>query len=235
MIQSGTDAASSRVAVELAERFPAVWATVGFHPHDAKTVDEAGMVAIEELTHHPRVVGVGEAGLDYHHDHSPRPVQLEVFRRHIGLARAADLPLVVHTREADDHTLALLDEQARDLTVVLHCFSMPRHLGEVVSRGYFLSFAGNVTYKNAEALREAARTVPDELLLVETDAPYLTPVPFRGRPNKPAMVVNTYAALAGVRGVAPEALASLVLTNAGRAFSRLNGSLTEQPRHEFEA
>ena len=181
MIQSGTDVASSRLAVELAERFPAVWATVGFHPHDAKTVDEAGMAAIEELTRHPRVVGVGEAGLDYYRDHSPRAVQLEVFGRHVDLARAAQLPLVVHTREADDHTLALLDEQARGLTVVLHCFSMPDRLGEVVARGYYVSFAGNVTYKNADALREAARRVPDELLLVETDAPYLTPVPFRGR------------------------------------------------------
>jgi TatD DNase family protein len=235
MIQSGTDVASSRLAVELAERFPAVWATVGFHPHDAKALDEAGMAAIEELTLHRRVVGVGEAGLDYHHDHSPRPVQMEVFRRHIELARAAGLPLVVHTREADDHTLALLDEQARGLTVVLHCFSMPDHLGEVVSRGYFVSFAGNVTYKNADALREAARRVPDELLLVETDAPYLAPVPFRGRPNAPALVVNTYAALAGVRGVAAEELAALVRANAGRAFPRMNGRPTEQLRREFEA
>jgi TatD DNase family protein len=230
MIQSGTDAASSRLAVELAERFPALWATVGFHPHDAKALDEAGMAAIEQLTHHPRVVGVGEAGLDYYRDHSPRSVQLEVFGRHVDLARAADLPLVVHTREADDHTLALLDEQARGLTVVLHCFSMPDRLSEVVSRGYYVSFAGNVTYKNAEALREAARTVPDELLLVETDAPYLTPVPFRGRPNTPAMVVSTYAALAEVRGVPPEELASLVRTNAGRAFPRLN-----RPRAAGEA
>lgn len=229
MIQSGTDATSSRLAVELAERFPAVWATVGFHPHDAEAMDEASMAVIERLVHHPRVIGVGEAGLDYHHDLSPRPVQMEVFRRHIELARAADLPLVVHTREADDDTLALLDKQARDLTVVLHCFSMPHHLGEVVSRGYFVSFAGNVTYKNADALREAARAVPDELLLIETDAPYLTPVPFRGRPNTPAMVVNTYAALAGVRGVASEELAALVRANAARAFPRLN------LRREFEA
>ena len=221
MIQSGTDAASSRLAVELADRFPAVWATVGFHPHDAKALDEAGMAVIEQLTQHPRVVAVGEAGLDYHHDHSPRPVQIEVFRQHIQLARAADLPLVVHTREADDDTLALLAEQARDLTVVLHCFSMPRHLGEVASRGYFVSFAGNVTYRNAEALREAARAVPDELVLVETDAPYLSPVPFRGRPNTPALVVNTYAALARVRGIASEELAALVRANAGRAFPRM--------------
>jgi TatD DNase family protein len=222
MIQSGTDVASSRLAVELAERFPAVWATVGFHPHDAKTVDEAGMAAIEELTRHPRVVGVGEAGLDYYRDHSPRAVQAEVFRRHIDLARAADLPLVVHTREADDHTLALLSEQAEGLTVVLHCFSMPDRLDEVVSRGYYVSFAGNVTYKNAEALREEARRVPDELLLVETDAPYLTPVPFRGGPNTPALVVNTYAAIAGVRGVTPDELAATVRANVGRAFPRLN-------------
>lgn len=222
MIQSGTDAASSRRAVELAERFPSVWATVGFHPHDAQTLDDAGKALIEQLTAHPRVVGVGEAGLDYHRDHSPRAVQMEVFRWHIDLARSVGLPLVVHTRDADEHSLALLREQAQGLTVVLHCFSMPDHLDEVVSRGYYVSLAGNITYKNAEALREAARAVPDELLLVETDAPYLTPVPFRGKPNTPARVVHTYAALAALRGVTPVELAGQVRANVMRAFPSLD-------------
>lgn len=221
IIQSGTDAGTSSRAVELAEHFSSVWATVGFHPHDAQTLDEAGKALIERLTAHPRVVGVGEAGLDYHHDHSPRAVQMEVFRWHIDLARSAGLPLVVHTRDADDHSLALLREQAQGPTVVLHCFSMPDRLDEVVSRGYYVSLAGNVTYKNADALREAARAVPDELLLVETDAPYLTPVPFRGRPNTPAHVVHTYAALAALRGVTPGELAAQVRANVMRAFPRV--------------
>lgn len=147
---------------------------------------------------------------------------MEVFRWHVDLARSVALPLVVHTRDADEHSLALLHEQAQGLTVVLHCFSMPDRLDEVVSRGYYVSLAGNVTYKNADALRIAAGLVPDELLLVETDAPYLTPVPFRGKPNTPAQVVHTYAAVAALRGVTPVELAAQVRANVMRAFPRLD-------------
>lgn len=221
IIQSGTDAASSLLAVGLAERFPEVWATVGFHPHDAKELDPAGAATIEALTANPRVVAVGEAGLDYHYDHSPRDRQLEVFEWHVRLAAAAGLPLVVHTREADDHTLDLLDRLAGGLTVVLHCFSMTERVREVLARGYYLSFAGNVTFPKATALREAARSVPGDRLLLETDAPYLTPVPRRGRPNTPAMVVHTYEFVASLRGEEPEALAAAVRANAARAYPRL--------------
>ena len=221
LIQSGTDADSSRLAVELAERFPEVWATVGFHPHEAKDLDAAGAATIEALVGHPRVVAVGEAGLDYHHDHSPRERQREVFEWHMTVAARAGLPLVVHTREADDHSLDLLAEHGTDLTVVLHCFSMPDRLEELVARGYYLSFAGNVTFPKASALQDAARTAPAERILIETDAPYLTPVPRRGRPNTPAMVTHTYAFVAGLRGVQPAQLVAQVRENAARAFPRL--------------
>ncbi|GAB4246584.1 MAG: TatD family hydrolase [Thermoleophilia bacterium] len=221
IIQSGTDAVSSRRAVELAERFPEVWATVGFHPHDAKELDPAGQAAVEALVAHPRVLAVGEVGLDYHYDHSPQARQREVFAWHVGLAARAGLPLVVHTREADDHTLDLLAERAAGLTVVLHCFSMPERLEDVVARGYYLSFAGNVTFPKAAALQAAARAVPAERLLLETDAPYLTPMPHRGRPNTPALVAHTYAWVAGLRGVTVGALAAQVRENAVRAYPRL--------------
>ena len=221
IIQSGTDADSSRLAVELAERFPEVWATVGFHPHDAKGLDDRGASAIEALVGHPRVVAVGEAGLDYHYDYSPRARQLEVFEWHVGLAAREGLPLVVHTREADDHTLDLLLRSGADLSVILHCFSMPGRLAELVSRGYYVSFAGNVTFSKATALQEAARTAPADRILLETDSPYLTPTPRRGRPNTPAMVVHTYEFVAGLRGLEPWQLAAQVRENAARAFPRL--------------
>ena len=220
IVQSGTDAATSRLAVRLAERFPEVWATVGYHPHDAKELDGPGQRVIEELAAHPRVLAVGEVGLDYHYDHSPRARQREVFEWHVRLAARVGLPLVVHTREADDHTLDLLSKEGGGLTVILHCFSLPEHLDEVVARGYYLSFAGNVTFPKAAALQEAARRVPAGRILLETDAPYLTPVPRRGRPNSPAMVVHTYAFVAALRGELPAAVAPGVGANAGRGNPR---------------
>lgn len=223
IVHSGTDVASSLWAVAAASTFPQVWATVGFHPHDAKKADEDALAAIAALTAHPRVIGVGEVGLDFHWDNSPRDVQREIFRWHAELADDASLPLVVHSRDAADETLALLAESARDLTVVLHCFSMPDRLEELVERGYFLSFAGNVTYKNAPALRQAAGRVPSELLLLETDSPYLRPEPRRGRPNSPAQVVETYRFVADLRGTSPEELAHQVRGNLQRAFPRLAG------------
>lgn len=221
IIQSGTDADSSRLAVDLAERFPEVWATVGFHPHDAKELDDQGASVIEALLGHPRVVAVGEAGLDYHYDHSPRARQLEVFEWHMGLAAREGLPLVVHSREADDPTLDLLDKAGPGLTVILHCFSMPDRLAELMRRGYYVSFAGNVTFAKATALQGAARTAPSDRILIETDAPFLTPVPRRGRPNSPALVVHTYEFVAELRGVTPAQLAAQVRENAARAYPRL--------------
>jgi len=221
IIQSGTDLARSRRSVELAEQFPEVFATVGYHPHEAATLDEAGLAEIERWTAHPRVVGVGETGFDFYHDHCPHCVQGEVFIRHLDLARRVGLPVVIHTRDAAQDTLEVLSTHGAGLTVVLHCFSLPGLLDEVVARGYYISFAGNVTYKNAADLQAAAQATPSELLLLETDAPWLGPVPMRGRPNRPALVSHVYDFVAGLRGVAVDQLALQIEANVHRAFPKV--------------
>ena len=221
LIHSGTDVASSRWAVEQAERFPGVWATVGYHPHEAAEADEDGFEALASLTSHPKVLALGETGLDYHRNRAPRDAQEAVFVRHLQLAAAAGLPVVIHTREAAADTLRLLDAHGRGITVVLHCFSLPDRLSELLDRGYYLSFAGNVTFKNATALQAAVRDAPAGRLLLETDAPFLTPVPFRGRPNSSALVVHTYEFVARQRETTAAELARQVRENAVRAYPRL--------------
>ena len=224
IIQVGTDLQRSRYSLELAERFPEVYATVGFHPHEAGHLDAAALAELEELAAHPRVVAVGETGFDYYHDYWPHKLQEDVLARHLELARRAGLPVVIHTREAAGDTLRVLDERGSGLTMVLHCFSLPERLAEMVGRGYYISFAGNVTYKNALDLQEAARAVPARLLLLETDAPWLAPMPLRGRPNHPALVAKVYEFVAGLRGVSVDQLAAQVETNARAAFPRLGPS-----------
>jgi len=221
IIQSGIDLVRSRWSVQLAEQCPEVFATVGFHPQEAGHATDEHMTAIEGLTAHPRVVAVGETGFDFYHDNWPHEVQEDVFIRHIDLARRADLPVVIHTRDAADLTLSVLAEHAPGLTVILHCFSLPDRLEEVVERGYYISFAGNVTYKNAVDLQAAAQAVPAPLLLLETDAPWLTPMPLRGRPNRPALVAKVYEFVADLRGVAVNELAIQIEANARAAFPRL--------------
>jgi len=227
IIQSGIDLERSRYSVRLAERFPEVFATVGYHPQEAGYAADEAMASIEEMTIHPKVVGVGETGFDFYHDNWPHDLQEEIFRRHLDLARRAGLPVVIHTREAADRTLAVLAEQAAGLTVILHCFSMPDSLDEVVERGYYVSFAGNVTYKNAADLQLAAAGVPDHHLLLETDAPWLTPMPLRGRPNRPALVANVYEFVAGLRGTTVEALSAKIEANVLRAFPRVASVLAD--------
>ncbi len=221
IIQSGIDLRRSRYSVALAERLPQVYATVGFHPQEAGHLDDEGRAGLEELVRHPRVVAVGETGFDFYRDYWPHEVQEDVFLYHLDLARRACLPVVVHTRDAADQTLRLLGEHARNLTVVLHCFSLPDRLAEVVERGYFVSLAGNVTYEKATALQAAAREVPDGLLLLETDAPWLTPVPFRGRPNRPALVTRVYEFVSRLRGSTVAELEAQVEVNVLRAFPRI--------------
>lgn len=221
IVQSGTDLERSRYSVELAERFPEVFATVGFHPHDAGMLSDEKMAGIEELAAHPRVLAVGESGLDFYRDRWPRDVQEDVFVRHIDLAQRADLPLVVHTRDAAEVTLSILAERAAGLNVILHCFSLSQWLEKVVERGYYISFAGNVTYQNASDLHAAARDVPAHLLLLETDAPWLAPVPLRGRPNRPALVARVYDSVAALRGIGVDELTAQVEANASRAYPRL--------------
>jgi TatD DNase family protein len=197
----GIDPESSRRSLDLAESFSGVFATAGVHPHTASEFDHRAGSVIEELLAHPTVVGVGETGLDYYRTLSPVEDQRRAFRSHIALSRETGKPLVVHVREAWDDALSILaDEQAE--RVVLHCFSGEVSVAaEAMRRGYFVSFAGNLTYPNAPDLREAARSVTVDRLLVETDSPFLAPQPFRGRPNSPAYLVATIETLAEVKGL----------------------------------
>lgn len=229
VVTIGIDAASSRRAVGLARAHadpaggPVVWATVGLHPHDAHLWDDGLAAELGDLARDQRVVAVGECGLDYYRDLAPRDAQRRAFVEQLRLARELSKPAVVHVREAADEALGLLAAHGDGVDVVLHCFAQPQTLDECVRRGYLISFAGNVTYKNAADLRAAARAVPDDLVLLETDAPYLTPVPYRGRTNLPELMVHTAALVAEVRGQDGRELADLTSANAARVFG-LGGS-----------
>jgi TatD DNase family protein len=202
-------------AVELAGRLPGVWAIVGVHPHEAAEVADPATV-VRGLLNRPRVVAVGECGLDFYRDHAPRDDQRRAFAAQIDVANEAGLPLVIHTRAADDETFPMLE--AARVPVVLHCFGSVDRLDEALERGYFISFAGNVAYPKATDLREAAGRVPADRILAETDAPYLAPPPHRGRPNQPAYVMRTLEVLAAERGVEPAALEAQIDANATRLF-----------------
>jgi TatD DNase family protein len=218
LVTIGIDLETSRGAADLSESLPGVYATVGMHPHDANRLDDTTLAEFEALAARPRVVAVGEVGLDFYRDLSPREDQRRAFSAQIELARRTGLPLVVHVREAGDEAMAQLAAEADDLSVVMHCFSLPEYVDECNERGYYASFAGNVTYKNAAALREAAVRVRADRLLVETDAPFLAPVPNRGNSNVPAWVAHTAALVAEVRGVPGDELAALTTANARRVF-----------------
>jgi TatD DNase family protein len=218
MLTVGTDGASSRAALAAAEAFPHVYAAVGWHPNGAKGFDDADLAELRALAAHERCVAIGETGLDFYRETAPRADQERAFAAQIALAHETKKPLVIHTRAADEATLAQLESEAGGCSVVIHCFSMPARLDECVERGYEISFAGNVTYKNAAALAEAARQVPEDRLLVETDAPYLTPQVVRKERNQPAFVAHTVAFLAQLRGVSPEELGASLERNAARVF-----------------
>ena len=207
----------------VAERFANVWCTVGIHPHEAASEPETSVETLLRLAEHPKVVGFGETGLDYHYLHSPAEAQQRSFRVHIAAARTARLPLVVHTREADADTARILAEEMGQgpFPGLLHCFSSSRQLAEnAVDLGFFVSFAGIVTFKTAEALRETAAALPLERILVETDAPYLAPVPKRGKRNEPAYVRHTAAEVARIRGMAFADLAAATTDNFFRLFTK---------------
>jgi len=214
----GVDLESSRAAVELAALRPEVHAVVGMHPHDAVHFDAVVRTGLERLLAHPKAVAVGECGLDFHRDHSPRDVQRAAFAAQLEMARAAGVPVVVHSREAAGETFALLTEHAAGTTVVLHCFSAADRVDLCNERGYYMSFAGNLTYKKADDLRRAAVAAREDLLLVETDAPFLAPEPRRGRENRPSNVVHTAALLAELRGWDAARAAAVTTANARRAF-----------------
>ncbi len=222
--------AATDEAVALAERRADVVATVGVHPHDAATCDAALFEAIERRAAHPRVVAVGEVGLDHHYDHAPRAVQEAVFRRFVQVARAVRKPLVVHTRSAPAETLAILErENARDVGGVIHCFSEDREFARAaLDMGFHLSFSGIVTFKNARAVQDVAAWAPLDRILVETDSPYLAPIPVRGKKNEPAFVVHTARRVAELRGISSAALAEATTANAVDRFGAALRSALEQ-------
>jgi TatD DNase family protein len=204
----------------IAEGDQNIWCSVGAHPHEA--ADHAALTTgrLIELSAHDRVVGIGETGLDFHYDLSPRNVQERVFRAHIAASRATGLPLIIHAREADDEIARILAEEAPP-PGVLHCFSSGRGLAEAaLDLGFYISISGIVTFRNAEDLRGIVRDIPADRLLVETDAPYLAPVPYRGKRNEPAFVATTAAAIAGLREVKPEILAAETTANFFRLFQK---------------
>jgi TatD DNase family protein len=217
VISVGTGIDSCRAALELAEREEGVFAVLGIHPHQAGDPEAGSLAELRELLAHDRAVAVGETGLDFYRDYAPRDRQGDLFREELHLAVELQLPVVVHSRDADDATVDALS--AHPGRVILHCFSSPGLLQPALEHGWYVSFAGNVTYPKAEELRAAAARVPNERILAETDSPYLAPQPRRGRPNEPANVVHTVAELAAERGVPAEELAALIDANADEAFS----------------
>jgi TatD DNase family protein len=216
IVTIGTGIDSSRAALALAGRHDGVYAVLGIDPHQASSAEAERIDELRELLGHPNVVGVGETGLDNFREHATLADQKRLFDAQLELAGALDLPVVIHSREADEDTAAAL--AGFEGTVVLHCFSSPGLLNAALDRGYYVSFAGNVTYPKADDLRETAREVPEDRLLVETDSPYLSPQPVRGRPNEPANLVHTVATLAELRGVDASVLAAQTHDNASRAF-----------------
>jgi TatD DNase family protein len=218
MLAIGMTGDSCRHALGAADKHEEIFVSVGRHPHESEGWDSAGMDELRALSQHPKARAIGEAGLDYKRDYAPREDQRRSFVDQIQLARELRRPLVVHTRSAADDTLDLLGRHGDGVRVIIHCFSLTDRVGECVERGYFCSFAGNVTYPKATDLQEAARAVPDELLLAETDSPFLSPQERRGKPNEPAYVTATAGFLADLRGTTPEEMEQLLDANAARLF-----------------
>ncbi|WP_394848764.1 TatD family hydrolase [Pendulispora brunnea] len=219
----GQDLAPARHAVALAHaRGDHVAAVVGIHPHDAITLNDASLAELQGLARDPAVVAVGEIGLDYHYDHSPREVQRAAFARLVGLAREVNKPIVIHTREAAKDTLAILEaEGARDVGGVIHCFSEDRAFAErALALGFYLSFSGIVTFKGAKSVHDVAAWAPEDRILVETDSPYLAPVPLRGKSCEPAYVIHTAQRIAELRNVDLTRIAEVTSANAARIFRR---------------
>jgi TatD DNase family protein len=223
MVTIGTRITEFERVRRIAERYDDVYCTVGIHPHEAASEPAIDVARLVELTRHPKVIGIGETGLDFYYDHSPRDRQVEVFRTHIAAAREAGLPLIVHSRNADVATAELLRAGAADSTLrgLIHCFSTTRQLSDrAIEIGFLISLSGILTFKNAVELREIAREIPIENLLVETDAPYLAPIPHRGKRNEPAFVAYTANHLAELRGIAPADLAAATTANFFRLFTK---------------
>lgn len=212
--------------VGAAERHPDVWASVGIHPHEADAHHELGAAALIEAAAHPKVVAIGECGLDYYYDKSDRQAQRDCFRTHVEAARQTGLPLIIHTRDAEEDTAAILADAVAEggITGVLHCFTGSAWLAaKGLELGFYVSLSGITTFKNAKELQEVAKTIPEDRLLVETDAPFLAPVPNRGKTCEPAFVADTARFVAELRGEEPEALAERTTANFFRLFPRARG------------
>ena len=218
-----TRASEWDAVVATAAREPDVWASVGIHPHEADTHADLGARTLLDAAAHPRVIGIGETGLDYYYDHSDRAVQRKLFRVHIGVARETGLPLIVHTRDAEEDTAAILAEEMEQgaFPALIHCFTASREFARtVLDLGLTISLSGIITFKNARELQEIARELPEDRILVETDAPFLAPVPHRGRTCEPAFVADTARHVAQLRGVEAAALAETTSANFFRLFTK---------------
>jgi TatD DNase family protein len=220
----GTHLSKHEQVVRVAEAHPDVWCTTGIHPHEAAAESLDGPQALIRNALHPKVVGIGETGLDFYYEHSPRREQETAFRHHIAAARETQLPLIVHTRDADPETVDILRDEWRKgpFPGLIHCFTSGQALADAALEiGFFISVSGISTFKTAEPIRTVLRSVPLDRLLVETDAPYLAPIPHRGKRNEPAFVVHTAALLAQVKGVSPETLAQATTGNFHRLFKKV--------------
>ncbi|MBB5372389.1 TatD family hydrolase [Acidocella aromatica] len=225
MVTIGVTFEQSKQAIDIAENFDNVWACVGVHPnHAADVLPVVAPEALSELAQHPKVIGIGESGLDYFYDKAPKDIQTENFRANIRAAQLANVPLCIHARDADDDIARILREERErggEFGFLLHCFSSSRALAEAaLEMGGYISFSGMLTFPKAPDIREIARDVPEDRLLVETDSPYLAPVPFRGKRNEPAYTAYTAARLAEIKGMTPEALADLTTRNFKTLFRK---------------
>ena len=219
IINVGWDLPSSKAALNLAQKREGFWAVVGVHPHDASGVGEGLEAELIALAQHPKVLAIGEIGLDYHYNYSPKAVQQEVFKRQLALANKLELPVVIHSREADGDTLAILDEY-KPTRCLLHCFGGSWETAQLaLERGYYFSFGGPVTFKNAKRPVEVVGKLPLDRIMVETDAPYLAPEPKRGRRNEPAFVVHTLERIAKIRGLSVSELAQVIERNVALFFN----------------
>lgn len=223
MLNISTRRSEWQQVIATAEQHPDVWASVGIHPHEADAHADLGREALLEAAAHPRVIGIGESGLDYYYDKSDRAVQRDLFRMHIGVARETDLPIIIHTRDAEDDTFAILAEEMErgEFPALIHCFTASRDFAaKVLGLGLTISLSGIVTFKNAADLQEIARELPSDRILVETDSPFLAPVPHRGRPCEPAFVRDTAGFVAALRGVSLEQLAETTTENFFALFGK---------------
>jgi TatD DNase family protein len=225
IVNPATSVESARACIALAEKHPTLYAAVGVHPHDASTCDGDTLALLEELSKHPKAVAIGEIGLDYHYDFSPRSVQKEWFAHQLQLAKKVKLPVIVHDRESHRDVLdMIIQEKTSETGGVFHCYSGSREMArEILNLGFYIGFCGPVTFRNASKILDVVSYVPLDRILIETDSPYMTPEPFRGKRNWSGLLKYTASKIAEVRGISLEEVEQATCVNAMRLFSRLNG------------